>query len=225
MSRTPTLRIVLDVNVLLDALYAVGPIGSLDELADLDIPAAHRAANALRVVRTVALAARGHRADLTVHVAPHVWSMTARKLVHPTNPAQLAWTVDEARASVRILFDAFRSMAEFGWTTDAEYELSRQNLATVVPTSFYGGRYDIDNEDRSVLLGLVAAAELPARDERPVMTVLVTNDGGLQLADGWVSTNYTSTNGHTLPASVKIMFPRQVATLVERMVRPLVMAA
>jgi hypothetical protein len=220
MTSTTTLRVVLDVNVLLDTLLATGPISCLEDLAGMHIPAKAGTANARRVVRAVAKAALAGSTDMTVHIAPHVWAMTARKLVRPTLtkdgvPAYEAWTAAEARETIAVLWNAFKAMAVNGWTCDAQNDTTRENLRNIVPVSFYGGKYDIDNEDRTVLLGALAAAKLPARNNAPVMTVLVTNDGGLQAASEWVASRYQSTNGETLPQSFTIMFPSMTAALID----------
>lgn len=213
-------RFVLDVNVIMDLLLATGPIDSLNDI--LDVTLAGKSVNALRVMRGVVQNIVSGAPDYQVHVSAHVWSTLEHKLLHPTmvhgRPVYNAWSSLDVHNTLSLLQGAIGSMASFGWSVNADSGLSRQELRTLVPAyMIQDKRYDIDvNDDCRVIADAVSIAARTEGNNAPVVTIVVTNDGGLQLANEWLGQNYQSSNASRLPVSFSVMYPKQVASSMEK---------
>lgn len=211
-------RVPLDVCPILDTVITTGPVRNINQVADLRVDPTHCAKNSHRTLKAIAQAIVAQESDFQVHVSPHVWLTLEYKLVNPSAGASYkAWSPEDAARTVATLVQSFETMAQLGWTVDVEGDHSQHSLNNVVPAAMRKQPYGIDNEDRKVLVDALAAAALPEWDETvPVFTVLVTNDGGLQLANEFLGKTYESFSGTALPVSFSVMYPSHVAAMLEK---------
>lgn len=210
----PIMRFALDVNILMATLEHTGPISDIRHLADV-VPTGP-ARTQIAIVKGIASAIVSGTSEYQLHLTEHVMQTLQYKLGEWAGRRD-GWTVETVHTTMETLYSGVAQMVNLGWSADTCGDHTRPALETVVPTEMRRKPWDIDNEDRMVLSDLVAVAALEEWDTTtPTVTMLVTNDGGLQAANEYVQKHYTSFAGEALEASVMIVLPKTVAGLFGR---------